>query len=171
MVHALAMAMTVGSNFYSFQADSIEGKPVPFSEFKGKVVVVVNVASKCGLTPQYAGLQRLYEAKKESGLVVLGFPCNQFAGQEPGTEAEIGEFCRANYGVTFPMFAKVEVNGEGRHPLYAWLVRESGDPADIEWNFAKFLVSRSGKVLGRFSPKVRPEDQAFSAAVEKALAE
>lgn len=141
-----------------FRADSLTGGTVQLSDFLGKVVLVVNTASKCGLTPHYEGLEQLYRELKDDGLVVLGFPCDQFGHQEPGTEAEIGEFCRLNYGVTFPMFAKIDVNGDDAHPLYQWLRCErSGEGGDaIEWNFAKFLIDREGRVLERFSPTITP---------------
>ncbi|HTN62392.1 MAG TPA: glutathione peroxidase [Devosia sp.] len=137
-----------------FTLPLLDGTPQPFSAYAGKVVLIVNVASKCGLTPQYAGLEALWRAHREAGLVVLGFPCNQFAGQEPGSEAEIAAFCELNYGVSFPLFAKLEVNGPGTNPLYTWL--KADHPEDIEWNFAKFLIGRDGAVAARFAPAVLP---------------
>jgi glutathione peroxidase len=133
---------------------------------------VVNVASQCGLTPQYAGLQELYEGYRDRGLVVLGFPCNQFGGQEPGTEVAIKTFCETKFGVTFPMFAKVDVNGANRHPLYAWLTSEQtapDGPGDIVWNFAKFLVDRKGNIAARFAPTAKPASEEVVSAVEKLL--
>jgi len=160
------------TTFHDFSAPTIDGADRPFSEFEGQVVLVVNVASRCGLTPQYAGLEALAEQHRDQGLVVLGFPCNQFKGQEPGTEEEIKTFCSSTYGVTFPLFSKVEVNGPGRHPLYAWLTQQSTQPegpGDVQWNFGKFLIGRDGAVLGRFEPTTAPDDPALIAAIEAAL--
>ncbi|AGZ40217.1 glutathione peroxidase [Actinoplanes friuliensis DSM 7358] len=134
--------------------------------YRGHVVLVVNVASRCGLTPQYAGLETLHEKYADRGFTVLGVPCNQFGGQEPGTAADIEDFCQVNYGVTFPLTEKVDVNGAGRHPLYTALV---GDGPDIQWNFEKFLVGPDGAVAGRYGPQTEPEDGEFVAAVEKLL--
>lgn len=153
-----------------FVAKDIDGKEKKLSTYKGKVVLIVNVASKCGLTGQYAGLQKLYDEHKDDGLIVLGFPSNQFAGQEPGTEAEIKEFCSATYGVTFPMFSKIDVKGKDAHPLYQWLVGSTENTKDIEWNFAKFVIGRDGKVAHRFDPRTTPDDEKFVAALENALA-
>jgi glutathione peroxidase len=154
-----------------FHAKTIDGRDVDLASYLGRVVLVVNTASQCGFTPQYAGLQRLYERHREDGLVVLGFPCDQFGNQEPGTDSEIAQFCESSFGVTFPMFAKVEVNGDGAHPLYQWLRSEREGPrgADIDWNFTKFLVGRDGSVLARFGPKRKPVD--LEPDVEKALAD
>jgi glutathione peroxidase len=143
---------------YEFKMPDIDGKEVKLERFKGKVVIIVNVASKCGLTPQYKGLEALHRKYKDRGLVVLGFPCNQFRGQEPGTEAEIKQFCKATYDVSFPLFAKIDVNGPNAHPLYGWLKASTADKGEIEWNFAKFLVGKDGKVLKRFKPQVKPAD-------------
>ncbi len=157
---------------HDFKARTISGEERSLGDFAGKAALVVNVASKCGLTPQYEGLQKLYEAQRGRGLEVLGFPCNQFAGQEPGTEAQVQEFCTVNYGVTFPLFAKIEVNGPGRDPLYAWLTSVDAAPdgaGEIKWNFGKFLVGRDGRVLARFAPPTRPDDTALVAAIEQAL--
>jgi glutathione peroxidase len=157
---------------HDFTQTTLDGKPKSLADFKGRPVLVVNVASKCGLTPQYAGLQKLQETYGARGFAVLGFPCNQFAGQEPGSEAQIAEFCTKNYGVTFPMFAKVEVNGAGRAPLFDWLTQEKtapDGPGDIAWNFAKFLVDKQGKVVARFNPRVAPDAPELVAAIEKAL--
>lgn len=153
-----------------FTATTITGNEKDLADYAGSSVLVVNTASKCGFTPQYAGLQDLYARFHEKGLMVLGFPCDQFMHQEPGTESEIAEFCSVNFGVEFPMFAKVEVNGDGAHPLYQWLTGPHGDiPAgDIGWNFTKFLIGRDGAVLGRYASDVEPTDIADD--IEKALA-
>lgn len=158
-----------GGSIYDFKMRDIDGKEVPLGKFKGKLLLVVNVASKCGLTPQYEGLEKLYETYKDRGLVVMGFPANQFGGQEPGTDSEIKTFCTANYHVTFPMFSKIVVKGEGIHPLYAWLLQQTENKGDIEWNFAKFLVGVDGRVLKRFHPKVKPDDKEIVGAIESAL--
>ena len=144
----------------SFEATTITGGDQGLDEYLGKVVLVVNTASKCGLTPQFDGLERLYAGLRDEGLVVLGFPCDQFANQEYADDAETADFCRLNYGVTFPMFAKVDVNGRAAHPLFAWLrAEQSGLLGDaIKWNFTKFLLDRSGRVVRRYAPTVAPED-------------
>lgn len=168
---ALATVLTIPpANIYDFKANDIDGKPVALSQFKGKVLLVVNVASKCGQTPQYAGLEAAYKKYKNEGFTILGFPANEFGGQEPGTNAEIKEFCTKTYNVDFPMFSKIVVKGEGIHPLYQWLVQQTENKSDIEWNFAKFLVGRDGRVVARFGPKVKPDDTALVAAIEGALA-
>ena len=157
---------------HDFSATSIDGQKRSLSEFSGKVCLVVNVASRCGLTPQYEGLQALYERFKDRGLEVLGFPCNQFAGQEPGTEAQIQQFCTSKYHVTFPMFSKIDVNGASQHPLYAYLTSQPTAPdgaGNIAWNFAKFLIAKDGSVAGRFGPRTTPLDPALLDAIEKAL--
>ena len=157
---------------HDFSARTIFGETRSLRDYDGKVAVVVNVASKCGLTPQYKGLETLYETHRARGLEVLGFPCNQFAGQEPGTDAEVQDFCTVTYGVSFPLFSKIDVNGASRHPLYAWLTAEDTKPegaGDIKWNFGKFVVGRDGKVVARFAPQTAPDDPAFVAAIEKAL--
>lgn len=143
-----------------FHAATLAGEDRPLSDYAGQVVLVVNTASKCGFTPQYAGLEELYAAHKDEGFVVLGFPCNQFGSQEPGTEDEIGEFCQLNYGVSFPMFAKVDVNGDGEHPLFGWLKTEKSGllGGRIKWNFTKFLVGRDGRVIERYAPQTAPAD-------------
>jgi glutathione peroxidase len=151
---------------YDVDIDALAGGPAGLDRYSGSVVLVVNVASRCGLTPQYAGLQSLYDTYRDRGLVVLGVPCNQFGGQEPGTSAEIDEFCQVNYGVTFPLTAKVEVNGPGRHPLYQRLV---GDGEDIGWNFEKFVVAGDGEVAARFGPRTTPDDGQLVAVIEKLL--
>ena len=160
------------TTLFDFTQQTLAGKDQSLAAYKGKTTLVVNVASRCGLTPQYAGLQKLYEKYAARGFAVLGFPCNQFAGQEPGTPAEISEFCSRNYGVTFPMFAKIEVNGAGRAPLYAWLTSQPTQPdgpGDIAWNFGKFLVDGRGQVVARFNPRVAPDAPELAAAIEKAL--
>ena len=157
---------------HDFSARTIAGQDASLRDYAGKVALVVNVASKCGLTPQYAGLEKLYETYRARGLEVLGFPCNQFAGQEPGSDAEVQEFCTLNYGVKFPLFSKIDVNGAKRHPLYAWLASAEVGPdaaGDIKWNFGKFVVGRDGKVVARFAPPTAPNDPALVAAIEKAL--
>jgi glutathione peroxidase len=159
-------------SLYDVPVATLDGAEGQLAQQKGNVTLVVNVASQCGLTPQYAGLQRLYEKYGDRGFAVLGFPCNQFGAQEPGTHAEIGQFCETNYGVTFPMFEKIEVNGEGQHPLYAQLNETAdaeGHTGDIRWNFEKFLLSRDGEVIARFSPVVDPEAPEVVAAIEQAL--
>jgi glutathione peroxidase len=146
---------------YGFKALTIDGQPATLDAYKGKVLLIVNVASKCGYTPQYAGLEKLYEKYKDKGFVILGFPCNQFLSQEPGTANEIKTFCSTKYGVTFPLFAKIEVNGDHTHPLYKYLKSAEPDPdgkTDIGWNFTKFLIDRQGHPLKRFVSKVKPEE-------------
>lgn len=154
--------MTRMTTLSDFTATTLTGEERPLSAYAGDVVLVVNTASKCGFTPQYAGLEALYEELREDGFTVLGFPCNQFGSQEPGSEDEIGEFCQLNYGVSFPMFAKVDVNGDDAHPLFEWLKSEKKGllGGRIKWNFTKFLVGRDGQVIGRYSPKTEPADLA-----------
>ncbi|PZT69274.1 glutathione peroxidase [Streptomyces sp. SW4] len=152
---------------------ALQGGSADLGQYAGQVVLVVNVASKCGLTPQYSGLERLHEQYRDRGFTVLGVPCNQFMGQEPGSAEEIAEFCSATYGVTFPMTEKVEVNGEGRHPLYerlAGFADAEGHSGDIRWNFEKFLIGRDGRVVARFAPQTEPEAAEVVAAVERELA-
>ncbi|MGA5300774.1 glutathione peroxidase [Nucisporomicrobium flavum] len=151
---------------FDVDIDALTGGSADLRQYRGNVVLVVNVASKCGLTPQYAGLQELHRAYAARGLVVLGVPCNQFAGQEPGSAADIDQFCQVNYGVTFPLTEKVEVNGPGRHPLYRELVGAGGD---IQWNFEKFLVGPDGTVEARFDPGTQPDDERLVSAIEKLL--
>jgi glutathione peroxidase len=148
------------STAYDFTATTIDGEERALAAYEGKVLLVVNVASKCGFTPQYAGLEKLHREFVDDGLVVLGFPCDQFGHQEPGAEAEIKEFCSLTYDVTFPMFAKIEVNGDGAHPLYQWLKEEQRGllGGRIKWNFTKFLVDRSGQPVHRYAPNTTPED-------------
>ncbi len=150
---------TASSNFYQFKAKSLQGKEISMKSYQGKVVLIVNTASKCGFTPQYKGLEALYKKYKDQGFVILGFPCNQFAHQEPGTAEEIATFCKSQYGVTFPMFAKIDVNGKDADPLYKWLKNTLPGTLDnaIKWNFTKFLLDRNGKPIKRFESPVKPE--------------
>ena len=160
------------ANIHDFTAKTIDGTDKALKDYAGKALLVVNVASQCGLTPQYEGLQKLYEQYRGRGLEVLGFPCNQFGSQEPGTEGQIKTFCETRFGVTFPMFAKLEVNGTGRHPLYNFLTAQPTQPdgpGDIQWNFAKFLIDKKGNVVARFSPTVTPSSAELVQAVEQAL--
>jgi glutathione peroxidase len=159
------------SSLHDFEVKDAQGQPFPLAQLKGNVVLVVNVASKCGFTPQYAGLEELFRQYRDRGFTVLGFPCNQFGGQEPGTENEIVQFCTTNYDVSFPMMSKIEVNGSKANPVYEFL--KSSAPGVlgtelIKWNFTKFLISREGKVLGRYAPQTYPMD--IAPAIEKALA-
>lgn len=157
---------------YDFSVKNIDGQPAKLDIYKGKVVMIVNVASKCGYTPQYEGLQALYDKNKDNGFVILGFPANNFMSQEPGTDAEIKEFCSSKYKVTFPMFAKISVKGEDQHPLYNFLTNKATDPefsGDISWNFNKFLIDRTGKIVARFGSKDTPEGDAVTTAVAKIL--
>ena len=181
----------MSANLYDIPLRRLEGQPASLDAYRGKVMLIVNVASQCGLTPQYSGLEKLFEQYEDRGLAVLGFPCNDFGAQEPGSETEIAEFCQRNYGVRFPMFEKIEVNREGRHPLYSELIAQQPqaskpegsqfgeklaqhglspkNPSDVMWNFEKFLVGRDGKVIGRFAPDTKPDDPALVAAIEAAL--
>ncbi|HTZ89570.1 MAG TPA: glutathione peroxidase [Alloacidobacterium sp.] len=171
----LCMAATVlaaATSVYNFTLKSIDGKPVSLSEYHGKVLMLVNVASKCGYTPQYAALESLYEKYKDRGLVIVGIPANNFGGQEPGTNEEIKKFCSTKYNVSFPMMAKVSVLGDDKTPLYAFLTDKSVNPqigGDIKWNFTKFLFDRNGKPVARFEPNVTPDSPQVVAAVESAL--
>lgn len=157
------------SNFYKFSTRTLDGHLQDFAKFQDKVVLVVNTASKCGFTRQYAGLEKLYQTYKDDGLVIIGFPCNQFGNQEPGTPEEIREFCDYYYDISFPMMDKVSVNGEHTHPLFAWLKNEKGGFLNnaIKWNFTKFLINRKGRVLARYPSAVQPEDLADD--IENAL--
>jgi len=160
------------TNIYDFTLRDIDGKEQSLAAYKGKVLLIVNVASKCGFTGQYAGLEKLYTTYTNRGFVVLGFPANDFLGQEPGTEAEIKNFCTLTYGVTFPMFAKISVKGKHIHPLYAFLTSQETNPnfgGAISWNFNKFLIGRDGAILGRFGSRTKPDDKELIAAVEQAL--
>ena len=158
------------ADVYGFEVQTITGKKVGLDTYKNQVMLIVNTASKCGFTPQYEGLESLYAEYKDKGLVVLGFPCNQFGGQEPGSESEIAEFCLLNYGVSFPMFAKVDVNGDAADPLFKYLKKSQKGilgSEKIKWNFTKFLVNRDGNVIARFAPTVKPQDLAKD--IEKLL--
>lgn len=166
-----AAALYAAPGIYDFTLPSIDGKPAPLEQYKGKVLLLVNVASKCGFTPQYKGLEALYEKYKDQGLVVIGFPANNFMSQEPGTNEEIKTFCSRTYNVTFPMYSKISVKGEDKAPLYRYLTEETNAPVkgEIKWNFTKFLVDRNGNVIARFEPKVTPEDPQVTSSIEKAL--
>ena len=157
-------------NIFDYSAIGLTGEPVDLSQYKGKVLLIVNTASACGFTPQYKGLEQIYRQFRDQGVVVLGFPCNQFGGQEPGDEAAIGAFCEKNYGVTFPLFAKIDVNGSNADPLFTQLKKDApgllGTEA-IKWNFTKFLVGKDGKAVTRFAPSTKPE--ALAGAIEKLL--
>jgi len=156
-----------------FKMKSLAGEPVELSKYAGKVLLIANTASECGYTPQYADLQAVHEKYAGQGLAVLGFPSNDFGAQEPGTSAQIGEFCKKNYGVTFDLFEKVIVKGDAKVPLYAWLTDAANtpsDPGEVKWNFEKFLVGRDGKVIARFRSKVKPSDEIVTKAIEAALA-
>ena len=157
------------SNAHDYSFDAINGGALPLTSFKDKVVLVVNTASKCGLTPQYDGLEKLYSDYKDKGLVVLGVPCNQFMGQEPGTEAEIQTFCSTTFGIDFPMTAKVDVKGEGAHPFYKWAEAELGEPAVPVWNFHKILIGKDGQAIRAFGPRTEPLDDEVTGAIKAAL--
>ena len=158
-------------SIYTVPLKDIDGKAATLKPYQGRVMLVVNVASKCGYTPQYAGLETIHQKYAKQGLAVLGFPCNQFGGQEPGTAEEIKQFCTSKYNVTFPMFDKLDVNGDKRHPLYVILAgKDSPFPGDIKWNFNKFLIGRDGKILKRFDSKVKPDAPELTEAIEAALA-
>ena len=167
----MATSLFAGSGVYTFTLNSIDGKPAPLAEYKGKVVLLVNVASQCGYTPQYSALESIYKKYKEQGFVILGFPANNFGAQEPGTNEEIRTFCTRKYSVTFPMYAKISVKGADQVPLYGYLTKETGAgiAGDIKWNFTKFLVDRDGKVVQRFEPAVTPDSKEMTAAIEKVL--
>ncbi len=161
-------------SIYQIVATNIDGKPFSLSEYKGKVVLIVNVASRCGFTPQYEGLEKIYLKYKDKGFVILGFPANNFLGQEPGTDEEIKTFCSLKYNVTFPMFSKISVKGNDINPLYAYLTGKDTDPefsGNITWNFNKFLIDRNGKIVNRFDSKITPEDPNLTGDVEKYLAQ
>jgi glutathione peroxidase len=166
-----ALSLPAEDSLYSLPLKDIDGHDATLKPYAGKVLLIVNVASRCGFTPQYAALEALYQKYAAQGLVICGFPCNQFGGQEPGTDAEIKQFCTAKYSVTFPLFDKLEVNGANRHPLYIALAgQDSPFPGDIKWNFTKFLIGRDGKILNRFDSKVKPDSEAVTKAIEAALA-
>jgi glutathione peroxidase len=158
------------ADFYGFEVGGIDGSGDLLGRLRGKVTLAVNVASRCGLTPQYTGLERLQRELEPENFTIVGFPCNQFGAQEPGSEAEIQAFCATTYQVSFPMSAKLDVNGPGRHPLYAWLTDASnGQPGDIQWNFEKFLIGRDGQLLKRYPPTVKPEDNGLMQDIADAL--
>ena len=175
LVSGVLLIMTVSllaaSGIYAFTPDSIEGKPAPLAEYKGKVILLVNVASQCGYTPQYSALESIYEKYKDQGFVVLGFPANNFGEQEPGTNQEIKAFCARKYSVTFPMYAKISVRGDDQDPLYAYLTQETAKNirGEIKWNFTKFLVDRTGNVVERFEPAVTPDSKQVITAITKQL--
>jgi glutathione peroxidase len=160
------------SNVYEFTMNNIDGQPLPMASFKGKVMLIVNVASKCGFTPQYEGLEAVYEKYKDKGLVIVGFPANNFMAQEPGSNEEIKTFCSTKYSVKFPLYSKISVKGDDKAPLYQFLTDTGANPktgGEIKWNFTKFLVDRDGKVIARFEPAVKPDSPEVAAAIEKAL--
>lgn len=159
----------MNTGVHAFQLKTIDGQERPLSAYQGQVLLLVNVASRCGLTPQYQGLEALYEAYRERGFSVLGFPANNFAGQEPGTDGEIQQFCSLRYNVQFPLFSKISVKGADQHPLYRYLTSQSPFPGEVEWNFGKFLVGRDGQVIARFSPQTAPQAPEVIAAIEAAL--
>ena len=165
-IFLMAATAFAASSIYDFTLDALNGTPTPLAVFRGKIMLVVNVASQCGFTPQYEGLQALYMKYKDRGLVIAGFPANNFGGQEPGTNAEIGAFCRSKYGVTFPMFSKISVAGKDKAPLYQFLTQTGGE---IQWNFTKFLIDRNGKVIQRFESDVEPDSPEMVKAIEAAL--
>ena len=172
---ASIIAMTAiaasAQSIYDIKLKDIDGKDTTLAAYKGNAVLIVNVASKCGFTKQYTGLEATYQKYKAQGFAVLGFPCNQFGGQEPGTNEDIKQFCSSKYSVTFPLFDKIEVNGENRHPLYVALAgKDSPFPGDIKWNFNKFLVGKDGKIVKRFDSKVAPESEELTKAIEAAIA-
>jgi glutathione peroxidase len=166
------MCLMAATSLYDFNLNSIDGQPAPLAAYKGKVLLVVNVASKCGFTPQYKALEALYEKYKDQGLVVIGFPANNFMAQEPGTNEEIKTFCSRTYNVSFPMYTKISVKGDDKAPIYQYLTDKTANPTtggEIQWNFTKFLVARDGTVIGRFEPKVKPDSPEVISAIEKAL--
>jgi glutathione peroxidase len=166
------MCLLAASSVYDFSLNSIDGQAAPLAAYKGKVLLLVNVASKCGFTPQYTALEALYEKYKDQGLVVIGFPANNFMAQEPGTNEEIKTFCSRKYNVTFPMYSKISVKGDDKAPIYQFLTDKGVNPntgGEIKWNFTKFLVARDGTVISRFEPAVKPDSPEVIAAIEKAL--
>jgi glutathione peroxidase len=167
----MAGSLFAASSIYTFTLNSIDGTPAPLANYKGKVVLVVNVASQCGYTPQYSALEATYQKYKDQGFVILGFPANNFGSQEPGTNEEIKTFCTRKYSVTFPMYSKISVKGADQAPLYAYLTKDTGPgiTGDIKWNFTKFLVDRNGNVIQRFEPAVTPDSKEVIAAIEKQL--
>jgi glutathione peroxidase len=168
----LQAATVLAGSLYDVPVKTIDGQDTSLDAYKGKVLLIVNVASKCGFTPQYQGLESTYEKYKDKGFEVLGFPCNQFKSQEPGTDAQIKEFCTSKFGVTFPLFDKLDVNGPDRNPLYIDLAGSGSPyPGDIKWNFTKFLIGRDGKILARFEPATKPDSPQVVAAIDAALAQ
>lgn len=168
---ALQTIAAYADSIYDIKLKDIDGKETTLAPYKGKAILIVNVASKCGFTKQYTGLETIYEKYKDKGFVVLGFPCNQFGGQEPGTNEEIKQFCSNKFKVTFPLFDKIDVNGENRHPLYVALAgKDSPFPGDIKWNFNKFLIGKDGTILKRTDSKVTPESDELTKAIEDAIA-
>lgn len=167
----MATSLSAGSGLYSFTLNSIDGKPAPLADYKGKVILLVNVASQCGYTPQYSALESIYEKYKGRGFVILGFPANNFGAQEPGTNEEIKTFCSRKYNVTFPMYSKISVKGADQVPLYSYLTKDTGAgiAGEIQWNFTKFLVDRNGNVVQRFEPAVTPDSSQVTGAIEKQL--
>jgi len=167
----MTTSLIAGSGLYSFTLNSIDGKPAPLADYKGKVILIVNVASRCGYTPQYSALESVYEKYKAQGFVILGFPANNFGAQEPGTNEEIKTFCVRKYSVTFPMYAKISVKGADQAPLYSYLTKETGAgiSGDIKWNFTKFLIDRNGNVVRRFEPPVPPDSTEIMGAIETQL--
>ena len=159
----------MSASAHEFAFNTIDGEPLPLTTFRDKVVLVVNTASKCGLTPQYDGLEKLYSEYKDRGLVVLGVPCNQFAGQEPGSEPEIKDFCETRFAIDFPLTSKVDVKGEGAHPFYRWAKDQLGEPAEPVWNFHKILIGKSGEAIRAFGPRTDPMDDELTGAIEAAL--
>ena len=170
-VSLLAVVAAKAESIYDIKLKDIDGKDTTLAAYKGKTLLIVNVASKCGLTPQYKALEALQQKYKDKGFTVLGFPCNQFGGQEPGSNDEIKQFCSSKYSVTFPMFDKLDVNGSNRHPLFVTLAGEKSPfPGDIKWNFNKFLIGKDGKILKRFEPRTAPDAAEVTQAIETALA-
>ena len=167
----MAGSLFAASGIYTFTLNSIDGKPAPLADYKGKVILVVNVASQCGYTPQYSALEAIYEKYKDQGFVVVGFPANNFGAQEPGTNEEIKTFCTRKYSVTFPIYAKISVKAPNQAPLYTYLTKDTGPGirGDIQWNFTKFLVDRNGNVVQRFEPAVTPDSKEMTAAIEQQL--
>src|SRR5271155_4596711 len=167
----MASSLFAASGIYNFTLNSIDGKPAPLADYKGKVVLLVNVASQCGYTPQYSALESIYEKYKDQGFVILGFPANNFGAQEPGTNEEIKTFCTRKYSVTFPMYSKISVKGPDQAPLYSYLPKDTspGITGEIKWNFTKFLVDKNGNVVQRFEPAVTPDSKEVIAAIEKQL--
>ena len=162
----VAGSMFAASSIYNFTLPSIDGKPMPLSTYKGKVILMVNVASQCGYTPQYGALEAIYKKYKDRGFVILGFPANNFGSQEPGTNEEIAKFCSTTYGVTFPMMAKISVKGDDKHPLFVQLTEKSSIPGEIKWNFSKFLLDRTGKLAARFPSETEPSDPQLTSKIE-----